>query len=124
MKYEIHKLDKRYRYDAWFKYYIGFGSRMSVNRGPENFNRIQKWFIDTYGWSAEVRQYEEMYDWHLPIRPVMMSVKGGWVRPAPKTLPEYCNPSWSWTNGYDDLRIYIASDKELSFFQLAHPLNV
>ena len=124
MKYQIQKLDRRYRYDAWFEYYIGFSGRMSVGRGPEQFNCAQRWFIDTYGWSAEVKQYEEMYHWNLPLRPApMISVKGGWVRPRPKQLPLDCNPYWSWTNCYDDLRLYVKSDAELSFFQLKFPLD-
>jgi hypothetical protein len=48
-----------------------------------------------------------------------MSVKGGWVNRVPKDLPDDCNPNWSWTNGYDDLRIYVKDDPELAFFQLA-----
>jgi hypothetical protein len=32
--------------------------------------------------------------------------------------PAYCNPHWSWTNGYDDLRIYVSSSTELVFFKL------
>jgi hypothetical protein len=51
----------------------------------------------------------------------MMRVTGGWAQRPPKTLPDVCNTHWSWTNGYNDLRIYVASDKELTFFQLAHP---
>jgi len=122
MKYQIHKLDGRYRYQSWFEYYIGFSSRMSSAHGPENFNRVQRWFIDTYGWSAEVRQYEELYKWASTVTP-MMAIKGGWLRPKPKELPADCNSHWSWTNGYDDLRIYIRSDAELAFFQLKFPLD-
>jgi len=33
-------------------------------------------------------------------------------------LPSHCNPHWSWTNGYDDLRIYVRGAAELNFFQL------
>lgn len=122
MKYEIHRLDGRYRYRSWFEYYIGFGSRMSLNRGPENFNHVHQWFINTYGWSAEVRQYEDIYSWSASSAP-MMAVKGGWSKRIPKDLPRDCNAHWSWTNGYDDLRIYIKSDAELAFFQLAHPIS-
>jgi hypothetical protein len=38
-------------------------------------------------------------------------------------LPAHCNPHWSWTYGYDELWIYVASQKELAFFQLAHPVD-
>jgi hypothetical protein len=34
--------------------------------------------------------------------------------------PTHCNPHWSWTNGYDDLRIYVATDAEMAFFTLKY----
>jgi hypothetical protein len=43
--------------------------------------------------------------------------------PPALDLPNSCNPYWSWTNGYDDLRLYVKSDQELSFFQLANPID-
>lgn len=119
MKYHIQRMDGRFRYRNWFQYYIGFSGRMSDSRGPENFNRVQRWFIDTYGWSAEVRQYDEMYKWNSVLAPApLMSTKGGWTRPKPKELPPDCNPNWSWSNGCDDLRIYLQGQKELNLFQL------
>ena len=119
MKYTIQKLDGRYRYRNWFEYYIGFSARMSNSSGPQSFNQALKFLVEAYGWSAEVRQYEEIYQWNQLKLP-MMAVKGGWGRPLPDKLPDNCNPHWSWTNGYDDLRIYLATDKELAYFQLAH----
>ena len=95
---------------------------MTVKQGPVEFSQAHKWFTETYGWSAEVRLYQNMYEWSLMAVP-MMSVPGGWSKKRPKDLPEFCNPSWSWTNGYDDLRIYVAGEKELAFFQLANPNN-
>jgi uncharacterized protein YneR len=92
---------------------------MSNGEGPLSFNRALKFLNDTYGWSAEVRQYEDMYTWSSVKMP-MMAVKGGFARAIPKDVPSECNPHWSWTNGYDDLRIYLATDKELAYFQLAH----
>lgn len=118
MKYQIHKLDGRYSYNKWFKYYVGFSDRMSNSQGPAEFNNAMKWFFKTYGWSAEVRQYEEIYSWSVRVVPIM-AVNGGWVARTPKNLPVDCNPNWSWTNGYDDLRIYVKDDPELAFFQLA-----
>lgn len=119
MKYTVQKLDGRFRYRSWFEYYLGFSTRMSNGRGPESFNQAVRFLTEAYGWSAEVRQYEEIYNWNL-VKVPMMSVKGGFVRPVPDTIPENCNTHWSWTNGYDDLRIYLATEKELAYFQLAH----
>lgn len=122
MKYTVQKLDGRFSYNRYFKYYIGFSHRMSNGQGPLSFTRAQKWFVDTHGWSAEIRQWSEILSWYSKAIP-MMAVRGGWMRPNTEELPPECNLNWSWTNGMDDLRIYIAGDKELAFFQLAHPIE-
>lgn len=119
MKYEILRLDGRYTYRDLFSYCIKFSNRMSVGKGPEQFNQAQKWFFDTYGWSAEIRNYDEIRKWYTKSVPIM-AVKGRWATPQ-TDLPETCNPHWSWTNGYEDLRIYVKSDAELNFFQLKWP---
>jgi hypothetical protein len=129
MKYTIQRLNKRYSYSDLFQYYIGFGTTMSNNQGPLNFDRCLQWFVQTYGWSAEIRQSAEISRW-VSINQTMtrqMIRKFGNNHPlgipsAPE-LPNSCNPYWSWTNGYDDLRIYVKSDHELSFFQLAKPVD-
>jgi hypothetical protein len=69
--------------------------------------------METYGWSAEIRQYADMHAWIVTNNRVL---KG-----QAAEIPAECNPHWSWTNGYDDLRIYVASDRELNFFQLRWP---
>jgi hypothetical protein len=128
MKYTIQRLNKRYSYSDLFQYYIGFGTTMSNNQGPLNFDRCLQWFVQTYGWSAEIRQYSEILRW-VNINQTMnrqMIRKFGnnplGIPPAPD-LPNSCNPYWSWCNGYNDLRVYVATDQELTFFQLAHPLD-
>ena len=122
MKYNIYKLDGRYRYRSWFEYYVGFSQRMSNGEGPLAYNQALQFLTKAYGWSAEVRQYEEIHSW-LVTKVPMMAVKGGWVKPNSKDLPVECNPHWSWTNCYNDLRIYLATDKELAYFQLAHTVD-
>lgn len=124
MKYTIQRLDKRFSYHNWFEYYIGFGAKMSYNRGPEQFTQAQEWFFRTYGWSAEIRNYAEMYNWAVKTVPTIRSANKGHIIPVPKERPVACNPSWSWTNGYDDLRIYVATAQELTMFQLAFPKDV
>lgn len=66
--------------------------------------------------------WEDIYR-HYTARTPMMKVGGGFVRQLPTNLPAECNQTWSWTNGQrgEDLRIYFATEKELAFFQLAHP---
>lgn len=115
MKYEIQRLDRRFTYRDLFEYCIKFGGRMSMSCGPLHFTQVQRWFTDTYGWSAEVRQYSDIVTW--------ISNSNRWLKGSPIDMPEECNKYWSWTNGYDDLRIYVATDAELNFFQLKFPCD-
>jgi hypothetical protein len=122
MKYNIQKLDGRFSYRQWFGYYIGFSGYMSRGRGPLEFNNALKWFVDTYGWSAEIRQYCKIHEWvNTSSRISMAASNPGLHSGILLNSPDHCNPLWSWTNVYDDLRIYVATDKELTFFQLANP---
>jgi hypothetical protein len=129
MKYTIQRLDGRFTYRNWFQYYIGFSHQMSHDQGPLNFDHCLQWFIQTYGWSAEIRQYSDMHRWvdiNQNITQRMIKRFGNnhpLGIPAAPDLPTSCNPYWSWTNGYSDLRIYVKSDPELVFFQLANPIN-
>jgi hypothetical protein len=95
---------------------------MAVDQGPQKFNDALKWFFDTYGWSAEIRDYSKMQKWTRQSLQWM----GNYGRVAQGILEEpsiHCNPHWSWTNGYDDLRIYVKSTAELGFFQLKYPVD-
>ena len=122
MKYKIHRLDKRFSYCDHFQYYIGFTGKMRNEQGPFFFNQAQEWFTGTYGWSAEIRQWGDMLEF---VSTNQLLNRRGF--PTPNSVinhrPDACNPHWSWTNGYDDLRIYVATDKELAFFRLAHPVD-
>lgn len=124
MKYKIQKLDGRYAYHQWFQYYIWFSSSMNFNNGPLEFTKCQLWCFQTWGWSAEIRMWSDIHR-HYSVRTPMMRVNNGFVKKMPENLPNECNTSWSWTNGArgDNLRIYLATEKELAFFQLAHPNN-
>jgi len=124
MKYEIIRLDGRYTYRDLFEYCIKFSNRMAVEHGPLNFNDAVKWFSETYGWSAEARQYDNMINWTTASQRVMSQFSS--VRLSSgilPELPEHCNPHWSWTNGYDDLRIYVKSQQELTLFTLKYPVD-
>lgn len=113
MKYEIQRLDGRFTYRDLFQYTIKWPNRMSNRQGPINFTRVQKWFSDTYGWSAEVRQYADIRSW--------VETNNRFMKGQAVEMPEECSKHWSWTNGYEDLRIYVATDRELNFFQLRWP---
>lgn len=123
MKYTVTRLDGRFSYREWFEYYIGFASVMSNRHGPVYYNDALKWFHETYGWSAEIRQYGKIMQWtsNTYINNLLNQ-----KRQATGILVErsdHCNPNWSWTNHYPDLRIYVASEQELAFFQLKFPLD-
>lgn len=118
MKYKIHRLDRRYSYSSMFDYYIGFSDSMINGQGPLNFTRAQKWFHDTYGRSAEVKLYAKIKYWIKT-----QSFVAGSNSVANIDLIPECNQYWSWCSNTDDLRIYVATDKELAFFQLTHPLD-
>ena len=113
MRYEIQRLDGRFNYRHLFQYTVKWSNRMSNKNGPLHFTRAQRWFVDTYGWSAEIRQYVQIRQWVLTSNQLL---KG-----TPNEVPKECSEYWSWTNGYDDLRIYVATDRELNFFQLRWP---
>jgi hypothetical protein len=125
MKYTVQRLDGRHSYQKWFQYYAGFSNSMSFNKGPLHFTQAQQWCFRTWGWSAEVRQWNDIYRWSSNHTP-MMRLPGGFVKQTPSNLPEECNPYWSWTNGStsaNELRIYFKSDAELAFFQLANAVD-
>jgi len=121
MIYTIHRLDNRFSYRDFFSHYIGFSSSMYNRQGPLHFNNAISWFTDTYGWSAEVRQYEKMMQWVASSNMINQQpfanrrATGIFAEP-----PNHCNKHWSWSNHYTDLRIYVASDQELGFFKLAN----
>ena len=98
---------------------------MAFDQGPLHFTQVQKWCFQTWDWSAEVRQWNDIYRYHTNRVP-MMRVAGGFVRQVPKNLPEECNSYWSWSNGFTgagELRIYLKSEAELAFLQLAFPVD-
>lgn len=123
MRYQIVTLDGRFTYRDLFAYCIKFSNRMAVDHGPLQFNDALEWFRNTYGWSAEIRDYSKMQKWTAQATAWLGSRQIQKASSILDELPSHCNPHWSWTNGYDDLRIYVQSDAELAFFQLAHPVD-
>lgn len=122
MRYEIVKLDGRFTYRKLFGYCIKFSDNMARGQGPLHFNSVLEWFRDTYGWSAEIRQYDNIIKWVANSQLMMNQFSSVRLAQGISTdRPNHCNPHWSWTNGYDDLRIYVKSDAELNFFQLKWP---
>jgi hypothetical protein len=116
MKYKIVKLDGRWSYRKHFEYAVIFSGRMSNSQGPMQFAEAQKYFFDTYGWSAEIRQWADIREYHQNV--------WNYIKPTPPgIMPDCVNPYWSWTNGYEDLRIYVKSQQELTLFRLKYPVD-
>ena len=106
MKYSVKKLDGIYSYNNYFEYCIEF-PRSTF--GPLEFHTALMWMIETYGYSAEIRDF--MY-----IRGMML--KRQQFNVPDSDTPQFVNHVWSWTNGSDNLRIYLKTEKEVSFFKL------
>jgi len=116
MNYTVTRLDGRYSYRETFKYYIGFSATMARQQGPVAYNDAILWFTGTYGWSAEIREYMKILRWNQDIKLWNRQPTTGML----DQTSQHCNPHWSWTNAYEDRRIYVAGDEELAFFQLAN----
>lgn len=116
MHYKIRKLDPRYNYYEWFEHVISFSDKIAVHQGPLHFIEAQKWMIDAYGFSAEIRIWQEIKTQYAMRQKFQVNGPGVFS----SGLPDSVNPHWSWSNGYNgELRIYLASNKELSAYKLA-----
>lgn len=118
MKYTVVNLDGRYAYRDRFKYYLGFSTTMTRQQGPIAFNDAVCWFTERYGWSAEIKQWHHISRWTGNQLAGIPVASGILAEPS-----AHCNPHWSWSNGYQDLRVYVASEQELAFWQLAYPVD-
>jgi len=118
MKYTVTRLDGRYSYRQNFEFYLGFTNSMTRQHGPLHFNNAMCWFAERYGWSAEIKQWHNIDRWTSTFKlglPIASSILAD---PTP-----HCNPHWSWSNLHTDLRVYVATEQELAFFQLTHPVD-
>ena len=106
MNYEIVKLDGRHNWRKIYKYSIEF-PKGAFSSGVLEFDRARRWFNRTYGWSQDVKTQNEIA-FQLNHR-VPESYK-----------PDDLNLLWAYSTEYRNYRIYVASDKELMFFELAH----
>ena len=118
MKYIVTRLDGRYSYRQNFEFYLGFSNTIVRDQGPLHFNDAMCWFTAHYGWSAEIKQWHNIDRW--TGNHVMGILVASGILPEPSA---HCNPHWSWSNLHTNLRIYVATEQELAFFQLAHPVD-
>jgi hypothetical protein len=126
MKYSITKLDGRFSFSREFSFFASFHPDMSQWQGPLHFNRTLQWMIQTWGWSAEVHQWVRIRNHISRSNLVLRTASGVGPSAVAKVDCEYppeCNPHWSWSNRFGDLRIYLKGGEELSLFLLAHPVD-
>ena len=107
MKYKITKMDRRYtRYG--YTYLIEF-SKSHFGTGVLDFDRSRRWFNEQFGWSQDVETRSQM------------------AVNKRSHKDEYedtdFNPIWAYCVKYGDYRIYVDSDKTLSWFVLCHPAS-
>jgi hypothetical protein len=75
--------------------------------GVLDFDRARRWMNKTWGWSQDVDTRSAL------LKRIM--------DPANHSVEhEDINMHWAYSVQYNDYRIYLVSDKELSWFQLAH----
>lgn len=108
MKYKIIKMDGRYtRYG--YLYLVEFKKDIGRGTGVLDFDRCRRWFNQQFGWSQDVETRDQM--------------KRNKVVNQEAYQEDDINPTWAYAVKYGDYRIYIDSDKTLSWFVLCHPAS-
>ena len=106
MMYNIVKLDGRHSWHKIYRYSIEF-PKGTYSSGVLEFDRARRWFNRTYGWSTDVKTQDE--------------IAGQLNDRAPEShQADDLNLQWAYSTEYRNYRIYVASDKELMFFELCH----
>jgi|TARA_R110000772_G_scaffold256695_1_gene373323 hypothetical protein len=106
MKYTVKKLDGRYAYNNYFEYCVEFPRNQF---GPVEFHTVMAWMVETYGYSAEVRDF--MYIRSMLLKRQQFNVPNS-------DAPDFVNQQWSWTNGSENLRVYLKNEPMLTLFKL------
>jgi hypothetical protein len=109
MKYKVTKLDYRYSHRTTYQYMIEFSKGHWIGTGVLIFDRARKWFTTNYGWGQDVE-----------VRSELLRVQ---QHHAELFEPDDINDAWAFSAKYNDYRIYVATDKELSWFLLCHPAS-
>jgi len=110
MRYQVTKLDKRHSWCAQFAYMLEFSKSSWQGTGVLDFDRARRWMNSNWGWSQDVETRSNLLQRRMD--PVNTAVQD-----------EDVNQHWSYSVEYNNYRIYLKDDKELSWFQLSHPVN-
>ena len=100
MMYHIVLLNGRNSWSKIYRYTIEF-PKGDYSSGVLEFDRARRWFNQTYGWSQDVQTQDD-------------------IRIGCGGNHEDLNLLWAYSTQYRNYRIYVLSDRELSFFVLAH----
>ena len=87
---------------------LEFG-RNRFGTGVLDFDRARRWFTENYGWSQDCE-----------TRSDLQRVRDQKLR---EVEPVEINPVWAYLVQYSDYRIYVASEKELTWFLMSHPIG-
>jgi hypothetical protein len=108
MKYQVTDMDRRFSHSASFNYMLEFSKNTwGHSTGVLDFDRARRWMNRTWGWGQDVET-------RTAIKRCKM------LNPDVAIQDEDINQHWAYSVAYKDYRIYLASEKELAFFQLAH----
>jgi len=107
MKYEVVKLDGRHAHVSDYEFSIEFSKLISVGTGVLDFDRSRRWFNDQFGWSQDVEQQDQM--------------RHNKRRYGIEYEVSDINNVWAYSAKYKNYRIYVATDKEMSWYILCHP---
>jgi hypothetical protein len=75
--------------------------------GVLDFDRVRRWMNKTWGWSQDVDTRSAL------LKHRIYSMNNS-------VQDEDINLHWAYSVQYNDYRIYLVSDRELAWFQLAH----
>lgn len=106
MMYHIVLLNGRNSWSKIYRYTIEF-PKGTYSSGVLEFDRARRWFNRTYGWSTDVKTQNEIAEQLNDMVPSSHQ-------------SDDLNLQWAYSTEYRNYRIYVASDKELMFFELAH----
>ena len=110
MRYQVTRLDHRFSHKGSFDYMIEFSKSTWQGTGVLDFDRARRWMNQTWGWSQDVE--------------TRAALKRRQIDPAnTEVQQEDINRHWAYSVQYNDYRIYLAGEKELSWFQLSHVQN-
>ena len=108
MKYKVTKMDRRYTRHG-YQYLIEFSKVTHFGTGVLDFDRSRRWFNEHFGWSQDVETRDAMKENQRHHREAYED--------------NDINPVWAYCVKYGDYRIYVDSDKTLSWFLLCHPAS-